>query len=179
VAPPALRRWLWPAVAATAILFIGGLALHGERPVPGLARFETAGLMRDVPTERVRAVKVTTSAGTRHFRRSPGGRWRAEGIDGPDRSGQIEEALKFLRVTRPERVVTAAELGAHVPAELGLDPPAVAVAVQIDGQPTFTVEFGSRNPLGVARYARVAGRPEIALVPRHVAEAWDLVAARP
>ena len=177
--PATLRRWLWPAVAATAILFIGALALHGERPGPGLARFEAAGLMVHVPTDRVRALEVTSATGTRRFRRAADGRWVAETGGGPDRTAQIDEALKFLHVTRPERIVTEHELRAGTPAELGLDPPGVTVAARADGTPPFVVEFGAGNPLGVARYARVAGRSEVVLLPRHVADAWDRIAAGP
>jgi hypothetical protein len=179
VASAALRRWLWPAIAATAGAFIATLALHGERAGPGRSRFEAAGLMVHVPTDRVRAVEVTSAAGTRRFRRLSDGRWLAEPNGSPDQSAQIEEALKFLHVTRPERVLTAQELDAGAPAELGLDPPSVTVAARVDGGPAFIVHFGARNPLGVARYARVAGSSEVALLPRHVADAWDRVAAGP
>ncbi len=179
MAPAALTRWLWPAVAAIAAAFIGALALHGERPGPGLARFEAAGLMVHVPTDRVRAVEVTSAAGTQRFRRSADGRWVAETNGSPDQSAQIEEALKFLHVTRPERILTALELAAGVPAELGLDPPAVTVSARVDGGPPFVVHFGARNPLGVARYARVADSRDVVLLPRHVADAWDRIAAGP
>ena len=38
-----------------------------------------------------------------------------------------------------------------------------------------TIEFGGANPLGLERYARIAGRTEILLMPAFVADAWDPV----
>ena len=154
-------------MAAGAAALIVGLALHGERP--GLARFEASGLMAEVPIDRVRAVEVTSATGTRRFTRGADGRWPAE----------IDEGLKFLGVTRPERVLTAEEVGAGGGRELGLDPPAATVSVRVDGGPPFVVSFGAANPLGVARYARVGSRREVVLLPRHVADAWDRVAGGP
>ena len=170
-----MSRWRWPAVAVAAALFIATLALWGQRP--GRAPFEPAGLMVHVATERVRAVEVTSATGARRFRRSADGRWVAETIGSAEQSASIEEALKFLHVTRPERILGASELGATTLSELGLDPPVLTVTAHVDGGPAFVVHFGARNPLGTARYARAGKDAEVVLVPRHVADAWDRVVA--
>ena len=170
-----MRRWLWPAVAVAAAVFIGTLALSGQRP--GRAPFEAAGLMVQVPTDRVRAVEVTSATAARRFRRSADGRWVAETTGSADQGASIDEALKLLHVTRPERIVRAPELGAGTLTEFGLDPPVLTVTARVDGGPAFVVHFGARNPLGVARYARVGNNSEVVLLPRHVADAWDRVAA--
>ena len=47
----------------------------------------------------------------------------------------------------------------------------VGVADQFDGS------AGGANPLGLERYARVVGRPEILLLPAFVADAWEPLAA--
>ena len=170
-----MRRWLWPAVATAAAVFIGTLALSGQRP--GRAPFEPAGLMVQVAMDRVRAVEVTGASGARRFRRSADGRWIAQTSGSTDQSAAIEEALKFLHVTRPERILRAPELGAGALTEMGLDPPLLTVTVRVDGGPAFVVHFGARNPLGTARYARAGNNSEVVLLPRHVADAWDRVAA--
>ena len=44
---------------------------------------------------------------------------------------------------------------------------------------TTGIAFGGANPHGLARYARIDGRPELLLLPSYVAEAWQLVAEQP
>jgi len=46
----------------------------------------------------------------------------------------------------------------------------------IAGDAGVTIEFGGTNPLGLERYARIAGRSEILLMPAFVADAWQMVA---
>jgi hypothetical protein len=174
VAAAALKRWLWPAVAVIAAAFIVVLAFHGERP--GLAPFEAAGLMAHVRPDRVRVVEVTSAAGVRRFRRSEDGRWSGE-TPGGERSALIDEALRYLHVTRPERVIGSRELAGQALTALGLDPPVVTVTVVDGGGSRFVVHFGAPNPLGVSRYARLDARSEVMLMPRHLADAWDRVAA--
>ena len=70
-------------------------------------------------------------------------------------SPHIDEALKYLHVTRPERVIAAHERAGRALAGLGLDPPALTVI------------------------RRVADSPEVVLLPRHIADAWERGAARP
>ena len=59
-------------------------------------------------------------------------------------------------------------------ASFGLAPPVLHVAVK--GAQAFSVSFGVANPMGLARYARVDGQAEVALLPGYVAEAWEQVA---
>jgi hypothetical protein len=64
-------------------------------------------------------------------------------------------------------------------ADLGLEPPAVVVRVAGGNAAPFTIAFGGANPLGHARYARIADEAALWLVPRHLADAWDEVARQP
>ena len=66
VAAAGVRGWAWPVTAAFAAGFIALLALHGERPETGLARFQPAGLLADWPIEQVTSVELR--AGTRRQR---------------------------------------------------------------------------------------------------------------
>lgn len=173
-----MRRWAWPLAAAVAAGFIGALAFEGERPEPGLVRFQPAGLLADWPIEQVTAVEVDAGADHRSFRRQPDGAWRAPTGQAPAAAlaERIETALKLLRNSAPERIFAAGEPAGERLAEFGLEPPRLTVTARKIGGDSITIRFGSANPLGLARYARIAGRAEIMLLPTFVAAAWERVA---
>jgi len=175
VAPAGVRAWGWPLAAALSAGFIGLLAFRGERPEPGLARFAPAGLLADWPVEQVTSVDVSAGAYRRSFRRDPGGGWRPDTADADttaDLTGHIEEGLKLLHNSGPQRT----DLASEQLAEFGLEPPRLTVTARMTGGASITIEFGGANPLGLERYARIAGRTEILLMPAFVADAWDPVA---
>ena len=171
VAPQVLKRALWPAAAALAAGVLLALALHGERPGARLEQFEATGLMLHIAPASVTAVEV--SAGERRWRfvRDGGGWSVVEAALPPpsDIAVRIENGLKLLHNSAPERILSGDELAAQ--ASFGLDPPALSVVAT--GTSRFAIAFGASNPLGLARYARVAGRDDVALVPGYVAETWE------
>jgi hypothetical protein len=169
VAAAALRRAGWPAAAALAAAVLLALALNGERPDTGFAAFEPGGgLLGPAPPNEVRA--VTLDAGAHRLRLEPGeDGWRED----------VARALKLLSDSAPERLLAPAEAAERPLAEFGLDPPKLTLAVERAGAPPFVVHFGDANPLGLARYARVEGRPGLALVPGYVAESWERLAGAP
>jgi len=179
VAPAALRRLAWPAAAVGSAAFIVALALHGERPEPGLARFVAAGLMT-LPPERVSEVDVTSGGRTWRLRRAES-RWTlVEGgpLRMPDPRLQIEEALALLHRSGPERTLTTDEATGSE-RDFGLDRPALTVTARAAPAPPFTIHIGGRNPLGLARYARVDGHAGVVLLPGFVAEAWERLVGPP
>jgi len=171
-----VKAWGWSVAAILAAGFIGFLALHGERPEPGLARFAPAGLLADWPVGQVTSVEVSTGAYQQSFRRNPGGGWRPEAADAAttaDLTERIETGLILLHNSGPQRTDLASEqLG-----EFGLTPPRLIVTPRLTGDASVTIEFGGTNPLGLERYARVPGRSEILLLPAFVADAWEALAA--
>lgn len=174
MAAPALRRLAWPAAAAVAAAFIAALAFHGERPEPGLARFEAAGLMLHLPPERVTRVDIHAGSARRALLRGPGGTWTSDGIPAAaDVAARVETGLTLLHVSGPERTMSAEELQGTSAAEFGLAPPALSVTAHGTSGVAFTVHFGRANPLGLARYARVEGTEGIVLLPGFVAETWE------
>jgi hypothetical protein len=169
VATAALRRAGWLAAAALAAAVLFALAFHGERPDTSVAAFEPGGgLLGPAPPNEVRA--VTLAAGARRLRLQPGeGGWRED----------VVRALKLLSDSAPERLLDPVETAEQPLAEFGLDPPKLTLAVERAGAPPFIVHFGAANPLGLGRYARVEGRPGLALVPGYVAESWERIAGPP
>lgn len=177
MAAPALTRWAWPAAAFAAAAFLAILASYGQRPEPGLARFEPAGVMRHVLPERVAVVEI--QAGTRQWRftRVEGGWTTADGARPDERLAlAVEQGLKFLSVSAPQRVLEAVEVEGSPAAEFGLAPPRYTVRVQgADGE-SFSIAFGDLSHQRLAQYAQVEGRAEIVLLPRFVGDAWETAA---
>jgi hypothetical protein len=179
VAAAIVMRWRWPVAAALAAGFIVVLAFHGERPEPGLGRFEAAGLLATWPAEDVAALEVGAGPARRSFRLVPGRGWSLEGADAavsPVLAERIATALKLLRNSAPERIFAEGELDHQRLAEFGLDAPPLTVTARSVRGASMTVHFGNANPLGLARYSRVEGRADVMLLPAFLADAWQAVA---
>lgn len=181
MATPSLRRVAWPSAAVLAAAFIVVLAFHGQRPGPGLVPFEAGGLMA-LPPERIEEVEVEADGKRWRLRRGAEGTWSV--TQGPpvvagDPQAQIERGLRLLHVSGPERTLTREELGGAAAGEFGLAPPELTVRARGGSSSVFTVHFGRKNPLGLARYARVEGRDEVVLLPGFVAEAWEALVKKP
>ena len=173
MAAPLLKRALWAAGAALAAGVLLALALHGERPGPGEERFAAAGLMVGIAPATVTGVEVIAGARRWRFARA-GSVWQvAEAALPPpvDFAARIESGLTLLHNAAPERILSGDELVAQ--ASFGLDPPALTVVAT--GAARFATAFGTSNPLGLARYARVEGKSDVALVPGYLVEAWETV----
>jgi hypothetical protein len=181
VAAP-VRRGTWIASALGAAAVITLLALHGQRSDPaGLARFEAKGVMLAVDPAQVTAVEVRQAERRWRFRRGPGGAWATE--DATPAPGQsvraLDDGLRFLHGSAPQRVLQRAEVDGIPLSEYGLAPPRYAVTVQDAAGAAFAIEFGAVNPQGLAQYARVAGRGEILLLPRFVGRSWETAIGQP
>jgi hypothetical protein len=165
-----MRRSLWliASLAAAGTLF--WLAFSGERQATHVARFEAAGVMRNVSVHEIQEVEIVSGARGWRFTKVPSG-WMVAGPSGEasPRTRSVDEGLRLLRDSAPERV-----LGESSPRDLaayGLDPPAITIAVR--GRTTFSIAFGAANPLGLARYAKVGDSAEVLLLPRYIADTWE------
>jgi hypothetical protein len=170
-----VRAGAWELAATLAAAFIGFLAFQGERREPGLARFTPAGLLAGWALEQVMFVEVDIGTKHRSFHRDPDGGWRPGAADAAvpaDFAERIEQGLKLLHNSGPQRT----DLAGEQLVEFGLAPPLLTVTARATGGSSITIEFGGPNPLGLERYARIAGRSEILLMPSFVAEAWEQVA---
>ena len=182
MAAPALRHIGWVGAATLAAAAIIALAAHGRRPDPGLVRFQAAGVMAEVPPERVSEVVVSQGARRWRFARTGGNAWTSAEAKSPldeETRARLESGLHFLHVSAAQRVMAREELSGTPLADLGLDPPRFIVSVRAGGAEPITVEFGGLNPQGLARYARVRGRSEIVLLPSFVGAPWEHVLGGP
>ena len=173
----ALRRYAWPALATLALVYLVTLALTGERPGPGIAPFEPQGLMRHIALDAVDAVEVTAESQQWRFERTAEGAWRV--IRGQPVAGydaNLLVALKLLRNSAPERMLTQHEVAQSGAAQFALETPRLHIAVHSKSGTPFEISFGAANALGSVRYAQVKGSGEIALLPAFAAEAWERLA---
>jgi hypothetical protein len=180
VAPPALKRAVWVAASAAAATLLVALALHGQRPEPGLVRFEAAGVMLHIAPARADHIEVKAGDRAWRFSRTPGGAWapatEASGGAG-ELSANLDKGLQLLHASKPERVMTREEIQGLPAADFGLAPPRLSVSVGAGSDPVFTIHLGNANPLGLARYARIEGGDEVLLLPGFVAEPWERAVA--
>jgi hypothetical protein len=181
VAAPPVRAWAWIAGAAAAGAALLAVALHGERPEAGLARFEPNGVMVAVAPARVVAVELRRAGRAWHFSRTPTG-WTASPGQPPgprDPTPLVELGLRLLHGSAPQRVMDGVEARALTLSEVGLEPPVLTVRAEVQGAAPFSVDIGGPNPQGLARYARVAGRDEVVLLNHYVADPWQALTEAP
>jgi Domain of unknown function (DUF4340) len=173
-----MNRLAWAAAALGATAFLVTLAFTGGRGGPGLEPFVPKGLMA-IPIEDVREIDVTATHGHWHFVRTQAG-WRAtQGLATAGFEVRLEGALKLLRNSGPDRVLTEAEVAQAGMAQFGLTPPRLRVTVSGPDASVFSISFGVTNPMGLSHYARLDGSSEIALLPAFVAEEWERTGGAP
>ena len=174
-----MTRWWLPVVAVLGAGFIAVVALQGERPVGGMIEYRARGFLAAQAAADLGEIEVEANGRRRSFKRGTGA-WQ----EIPAELGRaLDLGVKLLRETAPERnlagdELAGARLGGISLADYGLNPPALSVTMRGPKLASFRIEFGGTNPLGQSRYVRIDGR-EIWLVPRHVAEAWEVVARAP
>jgi hypothetical protein len=175
VASSLIRRAAWPMAAAVALAFLAVLALHGERPEPGMAGFKTAGLLTAFAPDDAREIEVGRAGEVWRFRRD-GRSWRTVEAPRPvpaEAADRIDTALRLLRDSGPLRVLSADEAARATPSDYALGPDALRVTVLGPDAATFAIVFGAANPLGSARYVRIEGINGVPLLPAYVAETWE------
>ncbi len=178
VAPALSRRWGWPLAALTAAAFLFGLAFHGQRPEPGFVSFKAAGLLSAWSMADVTSVTVTSKGAQKTFRRVPGEGWRSgDSTVAAATAKHLDTGLLLLHNSAPEREMAAEELRERTLAEFGLDPARLSVTLAREGQGSTTVFFGAANPLGLAHYVRIEGKPGIFVLPSFVGQEWQQVVA--
>ena len=132
-----------------------------------------------IPVEGAREVDVVAPHGHWHFVRTQDG-WRATvGTATAGFETRLEGALRLLRNSGPDRVLTEAEVTRAGAAQFGLASPRLRVIVSGPDASVFAISFGGTNPMGISHYARLDGSSEIALLPTFVAEQWERTGGTP
>ena len=174
------RRLLGVSGAAIAVGFLIAMALFGRARESGqLVRFVPAGVLAEAPAQITR-IELMGSARRSIFTRNGEGAWRRDQDPRPVPSPlatHLDDALKFLHVSAPVRVLARQEWAEHGLGEFGLERPGMSAVLSHDARQVLLVHFGSVNPQKVLQYMRVDGRDDIYVMARFVGEEWERVAA--
>jgi hypothetical protein len=169
-------RWRMPLLAALLLALLAALVISGQWPeLRSKVAFAPKGLVTIAPADVRRVAIRSGSDSIALFREATG--WGIEGVDGAvpaELTKHLDTALRLINVSEIAREIPASELTAASFAEFGLDPPTIVAAIEGNGGIAATVNFGALNPASTSHYVRLAGRPAVALMPRHVAEEWRL-----
>ena len=171
-----MSRLAWAGAALCAIAFLAALAFTGGRG--GLVPFVPKGFLT-IAAEDVREVDLTTPQGHWHFVRAQGS-WRA--TQGKTTAGfeeRLDNALRLLRNSGPDRILTSAEVAEAGAAQFGLAQPRLRVIVSGPDSSSFAISFGVSSPMGLSHYARLDGGSDVALLPAFVAEEWERTGGAP
>jgi hypothetical protein len=161
------------AAVATAGL-IGAIALSGRWPVDAPRTHLGAGGILAIPAGRVARIEIVADGARTALVQRPGG-WLVDGVAArPAVARHVDAALRLLAGSAPRRVLAAADYSAERLAEYGLDPARFEVAVAEERGIPVRIGFGAATPAQNAQYARIAGRPELYLLPRDVGGEWRL-----
>jgi len=173
-----MSRLAWAVAALGATAFLVALAFTGGRGGPGLAPFVPKGLLT-IAAEDVREIDLTTPQGHWHFVRAQGS-WRVTlGKTTAGFEERLDNALRLLRNSGPDRILTSAEVAQAGAAQFGLASPRLRIVVSGPDSSSFAISFGTTSPMGLSHYARLDGSPEIALLPAFVAEEWERTGGAP
>jgi hypothetical protein len=154
---------------------LGAIAVTGRWPVDAPRTHVEAGGILSLAPERVARVEFSAGEQRAVFSRNPREGWLFNGAaTEPAVAGHIDTAVRLLTISAPRRVLAEGEYSPGQLAEYGLDSPHFVLAVaEADGN-TTRLGFGEATPAQNAQYARIAGRPELYLLPRDVGEEWQL-----
>lgn len=177
-----LARWrgaVTLAGAGIAVGFLVAMAMSGGLRESGqFVRFVAAGVLRD-PPEQIDRIEVAARGRRWVFVRSASGWHEAHaGRAVPAALAKhLDDAVKFLHVSAPIRVLEHSEWAREGLGEFGLDPPAYAAALFQGGRRRLAAAFGSPNPQRVLQYMRIDGREEIYVMSRFIGQEWEEVIA--
>lgn len=161
-----------PLLAALLVALLAVLVISGQWPeLRSKVAFAPKGLVAIAPAD-VRRVAIRSGGDSIVLVHRATG-WGIEAVDGavpPELGKHLDMALRLINVSEVVREIPASELTVASFAEFGLDPPVIVAAIEANDGTGATINFGALNPASTSHYVRLAGRPSVALMPRHVAE---------
>lgn len=169
-----IGRWRTPLVAVLLLGLLAVLVVSGQWPeLRSKVAFSPKGLVTMAPTE-VRRVEIRSGTDSIALARNGDG-WSIDGSNtapSAELNAHLVAAIRLVNVSEAAREIPAGELVAERFAEFGLDPPALVAVLEGSGPAGAVVSFGVLNPASTSHYVRLAGRPAVYLMPRHVGEEW-------
>jgi hypothetical protein len=179
VVAPTVNRGFTTAAGVVAACLMAGLigiiAVTGRWPSDAPRTHLEVGGILPVAAEMIASIEYSASEQRTRFSREGREGWAVDGTaTGPVIAGHIDTALRLLKTSAPRRVLAADEYDPRQLAAYGLEPPLFVLALVEKNGGTARFEFGEVTPARNAQYVRIAGRPELYLLPRDVGAEWDL-----
>jgi uncharacterized protein DUF4340 len=165
------------AVVAACMMtvLLGVIAVTGRWPVDAPRTHVEVGGILSVPAERVTRVEFSAGEQRAVFSGNPREGWLFNKAPvEPAVASHIATAVRLLTISAPRRVLAAGEYSPDQLTEYGLDIPRFVLVVAEADRDATRLDFGKATPAQNAQYVRIAGRPELYLVPRDVGEEWQL-----
>jgi hypothetical protein len=175
VAPPVKRSVFWSLAALASIAYLVAMVIGGALPeLRSRVKFEAQGVMT-LPPERIDRVEIERGATRVALARTSGGGWSRQGgeVLSVPVAAKVSLAVQYMRTAGPVRVMTAEEIRGIAPAEFGLAPPELSVALFAGPEQVLRARFGARNAEDLLQYMTLDGRDGMYLMSRFVGQQWD------
>jgi hypothetical protein len=170
-----LARLLGFSAALVMVAVIAGLSLTGRWPRSSSLEQVTGNGLLSLPVDDVARIDVTAGDRTIVFHHPSVGAWLVGGAQiAPAVSQHVGEAVHFLNVSNPRRILRPGDYTAAKIAEFGLDPPRMVVGLFGKDGKASDIAFGEATPAGNSQFVRVLGRPDIYLLSHYVGVEWQI-----
>lgn len=165
----------WTLAAIASLGFLVAMVIGGALPEQrNRVKFEARGVMTLAP-ERIDRVEIERGAARVALARTGSGGWSAEGgkaLPPPD-AAKVSLAVQYMHTAGPVRAMKPEEVRGVAPAEFGLAPPELSVALFAGPERVLQARFGRRNAEELLQYMSIDGRDDLFLMSRFVGQQWD------
>jgi hypothetical protein len=163
------------AAAVVMIGVIAALSLTGRWPRSSSLEQVTGNGILSLSADEVARIAVTAGNQTIVFKHPSTNRWLVGDAEiAPAVWAHVAEAIHFLNVSTPRRVLEPGEYDAKKIAEFGLDRPRILVSLVAEDGKASNVAFGEPTPAENSQYVRVLGRPKVYLLSHYVGVEWQI-----
>lgn len=163
------------SAALVMIAGLAGLSLTGRWPRSSSLEQITGNGILSLPIGDVARITIGTGDRTIVFKHPSKSAWRVGGAAiAPAVAQHVDEAVHFLNVSTPRRILAPGEYDAGKIAEFGLDPPRMVVSFLATDGKASNIAFGEATPAGNNQFVRVLGRPDIYLLSHYVGVEWQI-----
>ena len=169
------RSLVWSLAALASVGYLCAMVVGGALPeLRNRVKFEAKGVMTVAP-ERIDRVEIDRGATHVALVRTSSGGWSRQsgGALPVPVAAQVSLAVQYMHTAAPVRTMKAEEVEGIAPAEFGLAPPRLSVALFAGPERVLQARFGARNAEDVLQYMTLAGKEGMYLMSRFVGQQWE------
>jgi hypothetical protein len=163
------------SAALVMVAGIAGLSLTGRWPRSSSLEQITGNGILSLSADDIARIAIGTGDRTVVLKHPSKSAWLVGGAElAPAVAQHVDEAVHFLNVSTPRRILEPGEYDAGKIAEFGLDPPRMVVSLRAKDGKTGNIAFGEATPAGNSQFVRMLGRPDIYLLSHYVGVEWQI-----